>query len=150
MGGGRTHGGRDLLKAPILGAFLRWRHARTVLQLFLLAVAVLVVTDGFWGPQLAPKNMAGILPWIHWRGFVALALLVAGNLFCMACPFMLPRRLAKRFMPAARHWPRALRSKWMAIALLFLFLWAYEGFNLWASPWITAWLTLAYFAAAFI
>jgi ferredoxin len=145
----RGAGGHDLLRAPLLGAFLRWRHARSVLQLVLLAVAILVVTDGIWGPQLAPKNMAGILPWIHWRGLVALALLVAGNLFCMACPFMLPRRLAKRFLPADGHWPRALRTKWMAIALLFLFLWAYEAFNLWASPWVTAWLTLAYFATAF-
>lgn len=142
-------GGWDLLKAPLLGPFLRWRHARTTLQLLLLAVAVLVITDGLWGPQLAPKNMAGILPWVHWRGFVALALLVFGNLFCMACPFMLPRRLAKKLFPATRHWPGALKSKWLAIGLLFLFLWGYEAFDLWASPWITAWLALAYFAAAF-
>jgi polyferredoxin len=116
----------------------------------MLAVAALVVTDGLWGPQLAPKNMAGILPWVHWRGFVALALLVMGNLFCMACPFMLPRRLAKRLFPGQRHWPRVFRSKWLALGLLFLFLWSYEAFDLWASPWVTAWLTLAYFAAAFV
>jgi polyferredoxin len=128
---------------------LRWRHARTVLQLLLLGAAALVVLDGLFGPQLAPKNMAGVLPWVHWRGFVALALLVAGNLFCMACPFMLPRRLAKKVFPARAHWPRPLRSKWLAIGLLLLFFWAYEAFDLWATPWWTAWLTLAYFAAAF-
>ena len=149
-GAAPTQRGYDLLKAPILGAFLRWRHARSVLQLLLLAVSFLVITDGLWGPQLAPRNMAGILPWVHWRGFVALALLVAGNLFCMACPFMLPRRLAKRILPADAHWPKALRSKWLAMATLFLFLWAYEAFDLWASPWLTAWLALAYFAAAFV
>jgi polyferredoxin len=143
-------GSRDLLRAPLLGPFLRWRHARTTLQVILFGIAALVVTDGLWGPQLAPKNMAGILPWVHWRGFVALALLVVGNLFCMACPFMLPRRLAKRLMPGQRHWPKALRSKWLALALLFLFLWSYEAFDLWASPWVTAWLTLAYFGAAFV
>jgi hypothetical protein len=93
--------------------------------------------------------MAGILPWVHWRGFVALALLVFGNLFCMACPFMLPRRLAKKILPGNKAWPGVLKSKWLAIALLFLFLWSYEAFDLWASPWVTAWLALAYFAAAF-
>jgi polyferredoxin len=144
-----TTSGRDLLKTPLLGPFLRWRHARSALQLLLLGAAALVIIDGLFGPQLAPKNLAGILPWVHWRGFVALALLVAGNLFCMACPFMLPRRLAKRILPARGHWPRALRTKWLALILLFLFFWAYEAFDLWASPWLTAWLALAYFLAAF-
>jgi len=142
--------GRDLLRAPLLGPFLRWRHSRTVLQAIFLALAVLVMVDGFWGPQLAPKNLAGVLPWVHWRGFVALALLLAGNLFCMACPFMLPRRLAKKLLPAQRHWPKALRTKWLALVLLFLFLWAYEAFSLWSSPWLTAWLALSYFLAAFL
>jgi hypothetical protein len=108
------------------------------------------MVDGFFGPQLAPKNMAGVLPWVHWRGFVALALLLAGNLFCMACPFMLPRRIAKKLFRAERHWPKALRTKWLALGLLFLFLWAYEAYDLWASPLLTAWLALAYFVAAFV
>ena len=44
-------------------------------------------------------NLAGVLPWIHWRGLVVLGLLAAGNVFCMACPFMLPRTLARRWLP---------------------------------------------------
>ncbi len=140
----------DLLRAPILGPFLRWRHARTVLQSIFLGLAILIILDGLFGPQLAPLNLAGVLPWVHWRGFVVLALLVIGNLFCMACPFMLPRRLAKRFLPASRSWPRVLRSKWAAVALLLLFFWAYEAFNLWASPWLTAWVALSYFILAFV
>jgi polyferredoxin len=143
-------GAKDLLRAPVLGAFLRWRHSRTVLQTLFLALSLLVIMDGFWGPPLAPKNMAGVLPWVHWRGLVALGLLVAGNLFCMACPFMLPRRLAKRFLPATKHWPKVLRTKWLALGLLFLFLWAYEAYDLWSSPLLTAWLAVAYFLAAFV
>jgi polyferredoxin len=34
--------------------------------------------------------------------------------------------------------------------LLVVFLWAYEAFALWDSPWWTAWIVLAYFAAAFV
>jgi hypothetical protein len=113
-------------------------------------VAVLVVVDGLFGPQLSPRNLAGVLPWVHWRGLVVLTLLVAGNAFCMACPFMLPRRLAKKILPRRRPWPRALRSKWLAASLLILFFWAYEALDLWASPWLTAWLVVAYFAGAFL
>ena len=95
-------------------------------------------------------NLAGVLPWIHWRGLVVLGLLAAGNLFCMACPFTLPRTLARRWLPQGWNWPRRLRSKWPAVVLLGLFLWAYEAFSLWDSPWWTAWIAVGYFAAAFV
>ncbi len=140
----------DLLRLPVLGDFLRWRHARTTLQLLLLLLAALVVLDGLLGPRDAARNAAGILPWVHWRGLVALGLLLVGNVFCMACPFMLPRRLAKRLLPGTAHWPAPLRTKWLAVALLFLFFWIYEAWELWSSPWLTAWLVLAYFVASFL
>ena len=43
-----------------------------------------------------------------------------------------------------------MRSKWLAVVLLILFLWAYEAFSLWDSPWLTAWIIVAYFVAAFV
>jgi hypothetical protein len=134
---------------PLIGRFLRWRHARLALQLPLAALAGLVILDGLRGPQIAPLNLAGVLPWIHWRGLLILCLLASGNFFCLACPFTLPRSLARRWLPVGRNWPRWLSSKWLAVALLVLFLWAYEALSLWNSPWWTAWLALAYFAAAF-
>jgi cytochrome c oxidase assembly factor CtaG len=140
---------RDLLGVPLVGRFLRWKHARLALQLPLLGLAVAVIFDGLLGPDVAPMNLAGVLPWIHWRGLVVLGLLVAGNVFCLACPFMLPRTVARKWLPARHRWPRALRSKWLAVGLLVLFFWAYEAFQLWASPWWTAWIALAYFIAAF-
>ena len=44
----------------------------------------------------APMNLAGVVPWNFARALAMLALLFAGNLFCMACPFTLPRELGKR------------------------------------------------------
>ncbi|MHB1424939.1 MAG: 4Fe-4S binding protein, partial [Gemmataceae bacterium] len=140
----------DALRLPLLGRFLRWRHARPILQLPLLALAGVLIWDGLRGPQVGSMNLAGVLPWIHWRGVLILALLTMGNIFCMACPFTLPRTLARRWLPAGRAWPRRLRSKWLAVLLLILFFWAYEAFSLWDSPWWTAWLALGYFAAAFV
>jgi cytochrome c oxidase assembly factor CtaG len=142
--------GFDLLRLPVLGRFLRWRHARLALQLPLALLAGVMIYDGLCGPPIGPMNLAGVLPWIHWRGLVILALLAIGNVFCFACPFLLPRTLARRFLPRGRAWPRWLRSKWLAVGLLGLFLWAYEAYSLWDSPWWTAWLALSYFAAAFV
>ena len=142
--------GFDLLRVPLVGRFLKWHYARPALQIPLVILAVLVIADGLFGPQMAPMNLAGVLPWIHWRGLVVLALLIAGNFFCMACPFMLPRTLARKWLPGGRSWPRWLRAKWLALGLLLVFFWAYETFSLWASPWWTAWVALAYFLAAFV
>ncbi len=145
---------RDLLHLPIIGPFLKWRHSRTVMQTVLLAVAALILFDGFFGPQLAPRNLATVSVWLHFRGLVVLALLVAGNLFCMACPFMLPRQIARRlrqrFLAGGRPWPAALRNKWLTGALVIAFFFSYELFDLWASPWLTAWLLLGYFLVAFV
>lgn len=138
----------DVLRWPVAGPFLRWPHARQMLQMPLFAAAVVVILDGLLGPQVAPLNLAGVLPWIYWRGLLVLALLVAGNLFCMACPFMLLRKLAAQRFAPRRAWPRWLRGKWPAVALLILFFWAYEVFSLWDHPWRTAWIAIAYFAAA--
>ena len=140
----------DVLKVPLVGRLLRWRHARMSFQVPLLLVAGFIIYDGFRGPPIGAMNLAGVLPWIHWRGLIVLGTLVAGNVFCMACPFMVPRTFARRWLPRGRSWPSWLRNKWLAVFLLVSFLWAYEAFALWDSPWWTAWIALAYFAAAFV
>ena len=142
----------DVLRVPLLGTFLRWRYARFVLQVPLLLIALLAVYDGFTGRQLAPRNTATVAVWVHYRGLVALAIAVAGNLFCAACPLMLtrgPTKFLKRFVPEF-SFPKALRNKYGVLAMTALFLFSYEHFDLWASPWLTAWLILGYFAAALL
>jgi cytochrome c oxidase assembly factor CtaG len=140
----------DLLRVPLLGRFVKWRHARLVLQLPLLALAGVIILDGLRGPQVAAMNLAGVLPWVHWRGLLVLGLLAAGNVFCMGCPFLLPRALARRWLPRGWTWPRPLRNKWLAVVLILIFLWAYEALALWDRPAWTAWIALGYFAAAFL
>ncbi|MCE9556119.1 MAG: cytochrome c oxidase assembly protein [Planctomycetes bacterium] len=139
----------DVLRLPIIGKLLRGWHTRTIMQSVLLTLAVLVILDGLFGPQVAPINLAGVGPWIHWRWLLVVGLLAAGNFFCMSCPFTLLRKFTASWLPASRPWPRWLSSKWPAIALLATFFWAYELFALWDSPWWTAWIAIGYFAAAF-
>jgi cytochrome c oxidase assembly factor CtaG/ferredoxin len=139
----------DLLSVPGIGNLLRQAATRRTLQVFLMVAAGLIVLDGLWGPQISPINLAGVLPWIHWRGVLVIGLLVAGNFFCLACPFTLPRNLAKRLLGGNHPWPAFLRSKWLAAGLLVFFFWAYEALALWDSPWWTAWIVVTYFAASF-
>ena len=60
--------GVDVLEWPLVGRLLRWRHARTSLQLVLLAAAAVVVLHGLFGPDIAPGNLATVLTWVHYRG----------------------------------------------------------------------------------
>lgn len=140
----------DLLAVPGLRQFLLWKHSRSAVQVVLFALAAIMVLDGWLGSQLAAKNMATVAGWVHYRGFIILALLLAGNLFCAACPFILPRKLARWLGRPTRRWPKALRNKWLALASLLAILFLYELLDLWASPWLTAWVIVAYFAAAFV
>jgi hypothetical protein len=140
----------DLLRWPVLGRLLRWRHARTLSQIPLFLIAAVMIAHGLCGPQLAPKNLATTLTWVHFRGALVLVLLVAGNFFCMACPFMLPRNLARRFIKPGRNWPRRLRNKWLSLSLFVLILFCYELFDLWSSPRWTAVLIVLYFAGALV
>lgn len=140
----------DLLNFLIIGRLLRWPYFRRTMQTTLFLLAIAIVIDGFWGPQVAPMNLAGVLPWTHWRAFTVIGLLVAGNLFCMACPFTLARDLGRKIFPATHQWPRILRSKWAAAGLLVVFFWAYEAFDLWKSPASTAFIILGYFTAAIL
>src|SRR3954467_6401493 len=145
-------GGRriDLLSWPGIGDFLRWRHARTAMQLVLLLLALAVVADGLLGARTDPTQLATVLTWVHYRGLLVVALLAAGNLFCTGCPFVLVRDAGRRVRAPRLTLPRWLRTKWIAGMLFVSVLFCYELFDLWALPRATAYLVLAYFASALV
>ena len=140
----------DLLRWPVVGALGRHPRARLILQLTLLAVAAAIVAHGLLGPQIAPRNLATVLTWVHYRGLLVVALLAVGNLFCASCPMILVRDAARGIVHPRWRWPRILRNKWPAILLFVGVLFTYERFDLWSLPRATAWLVLAYFAAALL
>ena len=140
----------NILRLPVVGSFLRWRYARPALQLLLLLISLAVVLHGLFGPQLAPRNLATVLTSIHWRGFLIVAIVAAGNVFCTACPMVLARDVSRRLFHPALRWPRWLRGKWLGVALLVLVLFSYELFDLWSQPRATAWLVLGYFGLAIV
>jgi ferredoxin len=140
----------DLLRVPAIGRLLKWRYARPVLQAPLLVISVVMILHGLFGPSISPKNLATTLSWVHFRGALVLVLLAAGNFFCLACPFMLVRQAARKIFRPRYDWPRFLRNKWLSVGLFVLILFSYELFDLWASPWWTAWLIIFYFLAVLL
>ncbi len=138
----------DFLHAPIAGPVLRSRYGRRAIQTFSVAAMAVVILDGLRGMQLAPLNLAGALLWNVLRPLNLILLLLVGNVFCMACPFTLPRELVRHFGIRQFRWPERLSTKWPAAVLLLLFFWTYEQFGLWNSPRDTALLLIAYVVAA--
>ena len=129
---------------------MKWRYVRPLLQAPLLIIGVVMIFHGLFGPNISPKNLATTLSWVHFRGALVLVLLCAGNLFCLACPFMLARQAARKIFRPRWDWPRALRNKWLSGGLFVLILFCYELFDLWASPWWTAWLIIFYFLGVLV
>ncbi len=140
----------DLLRVRLIGGRLRSRGFRSGVRWVLVAAAAIIVVDGVCGPQDAPSNLAGTLPWTHWRGVIVLALLFGGNFLCMTCPLIAPRNLLRRWWQPKLRWPARLRSKWIAVALIALWLICYEAFDLWASPLATALIVVGYFAGILV
>lgn len=139
----------DLLQRRTFRAIADIR-TRRALQVLTLSMAALVIASGLAGRQAAPRNLATVLTWIHFRGLLIIGLLAFGNLVCAACPMMLVRDVGRRFVQPTRRWPRALRNKWTAIVLLGSGLFAYEYFDLWNLPRATALIVLGYFGVAML
>jgi hypothetical protein len=140
----------DVLRLPVVGALLHWRHVRLAFQLVLLAVALGVVLHGLIGPEIGPRNLATVLTSIHWRGLLVLAVIAAGNLFCAGCPMVLVRDAGRRLVSPRFSFPHQLRRKWIAAGLLVLVLFSYELFAVWEQPAATAWIVLGYFGLALV
>ncbi|MFT4113972.1 cytochrome c oxidase assembly protein [Silvibacterium sp.] len=140
----------DLLRLPVLGHLLRWRYGRTSLQVISAAIMGITIWAGFHGSSMSSMNVAGAGVWNIVRPVGLVLILLTANFFCMACPFTLPRELARKLGIAKLRWPQWLRRKWIAAGLLILFFWAYEQLALWDSPRATAILLLAYIGTALL
>ncbi len=138
----------DLLHAPAAGTLLRSRFGRRALQFISFAAISGIIFDGLYGVQVGPLNSAGALLWNILRPLNLILLLFVANVFCMACPFVLPSELVRRFGIPQLRWPERLSTKWPAAVLMLLFFWAYEQFALWSSPRDTALLLISYVVAA--
>ena len=142
--------GFDLYRLKFFRRLILARHSRTVLQAILLVAALLVIVDGFFGPDNVARNFATVGAWIDYRFVLVMVILLAGNLFCMACPFVMVSHAVQKRIGLNRVWPRWLKGKWISLGLLLFLLFSYEQFSLWNSPMLTATVTLLYFGGAIL
>ena len=139
--------GFDLLRVPLVGPLLRWRYT---------ARAPVSVSAVGGARRRGRTQWATGTAEPGWRTPLdALARVCRSqSAACRQCVLhglsvdVAPRR-GRRFVSPRWEWPCRLESKWLAIGLLILFFWAYEAFDLWLSPWWTAWIVVGYFVAAF-
>lgn len=129
---------------------MAFRHLTFSLRVFLLILAVFLIFHGIWGPQFAPKNLTALFVWVHYRGLLVLAILFFGNVFCGSCPLVFSRNILRRWVRPTLRWPQRLRNKWLSVFLLVAVLFAYESFDLWASPRATAFLIIGYFVSIWL
>ena len=90
-------------------------------------------------------NLAGVLPWIHWRGLLILGLLGGRQRLLHGLPVHAAADarppLAARRPAVAALAAEQVAGRRLARALPL----GYEAFALWDSPWLTAWIALGYF-----
>ncbi len=134
-------------RRPVL-EWLAQVRVRTAARWAIAAGALAIIVDGLFGPSEASSNLAGTWPWNHWRGGMALAIVCLGNVACVACPFMAPRGLVRRFIKPRFDWPPWLRRKWLGAMLIVAWFVLAECFSWWESPRATAVVIVAYFASA--
>jgi len=121
---------------------------KRILQVVLFFLTLFLIAEGLWGSNFAPKNLTTLFVWVHYRGLLVLTLILAGNYFCMSCPFIFARNGFRLFITPKKVFPKILSNKWTALALFISFLFCYEYFELWAYPRLTALLIIAYFLVA--
>ena len=109
-----------------------------------------MILHGLFGPTLAPKNLATTLSWLHFRGVLVLVLLAREifSAWLVRSCWCVRRRGASSSRGSTGRGRCATSGCRSRLFVLILFV--YELFDLWSSPWWTAWLIIAYFLTVLV
>jgi YHS domain-containing protein len=147
-----------LFGIPGLKALVRWPHFRTLCQLVIVGLFVLVVAAGLYGDPLAAHNLAPLLTWTVWWGGLVLLILFAGKAWCYVCPWDALAGWAERLVFWRKRkglglglaWPKHLRNVWLATGFFVGLTWLELGFGVTMSPRATAWIALGMVSLAML
>jgi len=139
-----------LLRVPALQRLVRWPPFRTLCQLVVVGVFLVVVAAGLYGDQLAERNIAPLLTWTVWWGGLVVLILFAAKAWCYVCPWDALAGWAERLVFWRRKkglglglaWPKPLRNVWLATGFFVGLTWLELGFGVTTSPRATAWIAL--------
>ena len=123
---GRPEEPLNLLGIPWLRRLLTWPALQPSLQIPLLLLMGIVVFLGLFDVQDAGVNVATKLTWTIWWAGVIFTFVLAGRVWCLACPFGALNEWTARASGASRRLPRIFRNVWWATGLFVLLTWADE------------------------
>jgi ferredoxin len=141
-------GSLNLLAIPWLRRILTSRFFQPALQIPLLAVTAFVVYVGFVDVEDGGINLATKLTWTIWWAGVIFTFVLAGRVWCVACPFGALNEWTAGLSGAWRRLPRLFRNIWWATALFVALTWADELLGVVRSPRTTAWIIVGFAALA--
>lgn len=145
-----AEGPLNLLAIPWLRRTLTSPAFQPALQIPLLALTAAVVFLGLADVQDGGRNLATKLMWTIWWAGIIFTFVLAGRVWCLACPVGALDEWAARASGAWRRMPRVFRNLWWATALFVLLTWADELLDVVRSPRVTAWLIIAVAALAIL
>jgi hypothetical protein len=138
----------DWLQVAWIRRALTWPVWQRVLQGTLLLLTAIVVAVGLGDVQDGGKNLATKLTWTIWWAGIIFTFVLAGRVWCVACPFGALNEWTARLAAPLRRLPRPFRNVWWATAMFVLLTWADEQLGVVRSPRVTAWIVLGVAALA--
>ncbi|MCA9774614.1 MAG: 4Fe-4S binding protein, partial [Myxococcales bacterium] len=144
----------NLAKNKRVYRLLRSRWFQAVPQLAMAAVFAFLIYAGLEGSRVA--NITPVAVWTLWWAGLIFMILLAGPLFCFACPWDALANLATRLRLAARVEPISLgftvpawlRNLFPALILFVILTWLELGYGVTTNPRATAYMGLAMAGAA--
>lgn len=138
----------DLLQVPWLRRLLTSRALQPSLQIPLLVLMGIVALLGFYDVQDGGVNLATKLTWTIWWAGIIFTFVLAGRVWCLACPFGALNEWTARLAAPLRRLPKPFRNLWWATGMFVLLTWADEQLGVVRSPRVTAWIVVFFAAAA--
>ncbi len=141
----------DLLSIGLIGAAVRSRPFRFVIQAIVSILFVVIIAAGIFGNQNPSLNIAPLLTWTIWWGLLPVLILFAGKAWCYVCPWdaMAGWTEKLRFwkkidesLSLGWRWPKVVRNISIATIMFVGLTWIELGFGVTMSPKITAYLAI--------
>jgi len=142
----------DLMSIGVIRRAFGSRLFRFVLQAVVVVLFILIIAAGLFGNQNPALNIAPILTWTVWWGFLVILILFAGKAWCYVCPWdaiagwtekLALWRKADDGLTLGLKWPRAVRNILIATILFVGLTWVELGFGVTMKPRVTAYLAIA-------
>jgi ferredoxin len=144
-----TEGGAvDLLSISWIRRLFTSRAVAPALQIPLLGLTAVVVLLGLLDTEDGAVNLAPRLAWTIWWTAVIFTFVLAGRVWCLACPFGALNEWTARAAGPTRRLPRIFRNLWWATGAFVLLTWADEQLGIVRSPRVTAGIVLFFVALA--